>query len=101
MPRPLDAESDLTSRLFRRSACRRSSVPLTEELPAPGPEERQELEELLALPAEDRALIHLYYYEGYSTAEIAAMLGRREGTVRSRLSRARAKLRVLLEKEEP
>ena len=84
-----------------RSAWRRSSVPLMEELPAPGPEERQELEELLALPAEDRALIHLYYYEGYSTAEIATMLGRREGTVRSRLSRARAKLRVLLEKEEP
>ena len=83
-----------------RSAWRRSSVPLTEELPAPGPEERQEIEELLALPAEDRALIHLYYYEGYSTAEIAVILGSREGTVRSRLSRARAKLRVLLEKEE-
>ena len=85
----------------RLRAASRRNVPIPEELPAPAPEERRELEELLSLPAEDRALIHLHYYEGYSTAEIAAALGKREGTVRSRLSRARAKLRVLLEKEEP
>ena len=85
-----------------RSACRRSSVPLTEELPAPGPEERQELEELFCLPPRDRTVIHLYYYEGYSTGESARMLHLREGTVRSRLFRARAQLRTLLcEKEEP
>ena len=71
--------------------------PLPDTLPAPGPEERQELEELFALPPEDRAVIHLYYYAGYSTDEIAQMLGQRPGTVRSRLSRARGKLRKLLE----
>lgn len=70
--------------------------PLPETLPAPGPEEREELEELFSLPPEDRAVIHLHYYEGYSTDEIARMLGRRPGTVRSRLSRAREKLRKLL-----
>ena len=70
--------------------------PLPETLPAPGPEERQELEELFSLPPGDRAAIHLYYYEGYSTGEIARMLGQRPGTVRSRLSRAREKLRKLL-----
>lgn len=70
--------------------------PLPETLPAPGPEERQELEELFSLPPEDRAVIHLHYYEGYSTDEIARMLGLRPGTVRSRLSRAREKLRKLL-----
>lgn len=42
-------------------------------------------------------MIHLFYYEGYSTAEIAAMTGEKEGTVRSRMSRARGKLRTLLE----
>ena len=73
--------------------------PLPETLPAPGPEEREELEELFALPPEDRAVIHLYYYEGWSTDEIAHMLGRRPGTVRARLSRAREKLRKLMEKE--
>ena len=68
--------------------------PLPDTLPAPGPEER---EELFSLPPEDRAVIHLHYYEGYSTGEIAQMLGQRPGTVRSRLSRAREKLRKLLE----
>ena len=71
--------------------------PLPEMLPTPGPEERQELEELFALPPEDRGAIHLHYYEGYSTDEIAQILGCRPGTVRSRLSRARDRLRKLLE----
>lgn len=71
-------------------------LPETLSTPAPDPEEREELEELFSLPPEDRAVIHLHYYEGYSTDEIARMLGRRPGTVRSRLSRAREKLRKLL-----
>ena len=70
--------------------------PLPDTLSAPGPEEYQELEELFSLPPEDRAVIHLYYYEGYSTEEIARILGCRPGTGRSRLSRARDKLRKLL-----
>ena len=64
--------------------------------PAPGPEEWEELEELWSLPAEERAAIHLFYYEGYSTDEIAQMTGAAPGTVRSRLSRARERLRKLL-----
>ena len=71
--------------------------PLPDPLPAPGPEEREVLAELFDLPPEDRAVIHLHYYEGYSTVEIAQMLGCRPGTVRSRLSRARDKLRKQLE----
>ena len=71
--------------------------PLPDTLAAPGPEEREELEELFSLPPEDRVVIHLHYYEGWTTAEIARMLGQRPGTVRSRLSRARERLRKLLE----
>ena len=82
-----------------RLAWRREG-PLPETLPAPAPEERAELEELFSLPPEDRALIHLHYYEGYSTGEIAHMAGLRPGTVRTRLSRARAKLRKLLQEGE-
>lgn len=62
--------------------------------------ERLELEELWQLPARDRAVLHLFYYAGYSTAEIARMTGQAEGSVRSRLSRARSKLRALLEEDE-
>ena len=71
--------------------------PLPDTLPAPGPEELEELEELWSLPPEDRAVIHLHYYEGYSTAEIAKMLGCQPGTVRSRLFRARERLKRLIE----
>ena len=71
--------------------------PLPDTLPAPGPEEREELEELFSLPPEDRAVIHLHYYEGYSTAEIAKMLGCQPGTVRSRLFRARERLKKLMD----
>ena len=59
-------------------------------------EERQELEEIFSLPPADRAVIHLFYYEGLSTGEIARLTGQAEGTVRSRLSRARSRLRRLL-----
>lgn len=49
-----------------------------------------------ALPVHQREAIHLFYQEGYSTAEIAIITKRREATVRSDLKRARDKLRELL-----
>ena len=73
--------------------------PLPDTLPDLREEEREELEELYALPPADRAVIHLHYYQGYSTGEIAQLLGQRPGTVRSRLARARSRLKRLLEGE--
>ena len=78
----------------------RRNIPLDEALTMAAPEERAEVEELMSLPPKDRLVIHLYYYEGYKTAEIAQITGEREGTVRSRMSRARVKLRTLLADEE-
>lgn len=54
------------------------------------------LSAVLALPAQDRVAVYLYYYEGYQTAEIAQMLGIPPATVRSRLARARKKLKLTL-----
>lgn len=51
------------------------------------------------LPEDYRVATVLYYYEDMTTAEIAKALGVREGTVRSRLARARKRLRTLLEEE--
>ncbi|WP_432628387.1 RNA polymerase sigma factor [Brotaphodocola sp.] len=48
------------------------------------------------LPDKYREAIHLFYYEGYSTAEIAKILGRKESTIRSDLRRGRAELRFIL-----
>lgn len=53
-------------------------------------------EALATLPPEDRALVHLHYYEGQSLAEIAAVLGASRDALKMRLSRARARLRDLL-----
>ena len=50
-----------------------------------------------ALPVPYREAIHLFYYEGYSTAQIARILDQKESTVRSRLKRGREKLKPLLE----
>ena len=52
-----------------------------------------------SLPEKYRLPVHLFYYEGYSIAETAAVLGRRESTVRAQLTRARAMLREKLEVE--
>ena len=48
------------------------------------------------LPDKYREVIHLFYEEGYSTAEIAKVLDRKESTVRSDLLRGREKLKIIL-----
>lgn len=52
-----------------------------------------------ALPVREREAIHLFYCEGYSSAQIASILDRKESTVRSDLRRGRARLRVILKEE--
>lgn len=64
---------------------------------APEPEDRQVLEEVLRLPKKYRVPLYLHHYEGYSAAEVGAMLGLNVSTVRTRLDRARRKLRQQLE----
>lgn len=54
------------------------------------------LEKVMALPVEYREVVTLYYYEEMDTHEVAVALGLSEGTVRSRLHRARARLRAML-----
>ncbi|MBP3813645.1 MAG: sigma-70 family RNA polymerase sigma factor [Butyrivibrio sp.] len=48
------------------------------------------------LPEKYREVTHLFYEEGYSTAEIAKVLDRKEATVRSDLLRGREKLKTIL-----
>lgn len=69
---------------------------------AGGAEDRHDFtlwDAVCALPEDYRVATVLFYYEDMATAEIAKVLGVREGTVRSRLSRARNRLRTLLEEE--
>lgn len=67
-----------------------AEVPLP-EVPAPSTEI---LAQVLELPSKYRIVIHLHYYEGYRTAEIAELLDLNENTVRTRLKRGRERLKT-------
>lgn len=54
------------------------------------------LDAILRLPEEYKDAVYLYYYEGFTTVEIARYLNCPEATVRSRLMRARKKLQIML-----
>ena len=73
-------------------------------IPAPDDTDRRDDEEVVmkavhSLPAAFRETILLYYYQGYGISEIAQMLDLPEGTISSRLSRARKKLEEILKDE--
>lgn len=62
------------------------------------PQETSEvLDAILRLKPDYKTVIYMYYYEGYTTEEIAAHLRCPNATVRSRLSRGRNQLKQLLE----
>lgn len=90
------------SRNVLRGGRRRRSLPLEEagELQTlPQPSYRALYDAVLSLPRNHRLVVDLYYYEGYSTDEIAEIIGVRGATVRTWLRRARMKLKELLKEE--
>lgn len=82
------------------SPWRRHSVPLEESIQADMPENHYLMEELKKLPLKYSAVLHLFYWEDMTVDEISAMLALRPGTVKSRLSRGREKLRDNLKGEK-
>ena len=76
--------------------------------PAPGPAQAAEHKDAAArlwaavdaLGEPDRSILLLQYADGCSGRQIAALLDLSETTVRQRASRARKKLKSMLEKEE-
>ena len=78
------------------SAWFRGSVPLDDSLRTEMQEKSEVYDAVLKLAPKYRTVVHLYYYEDYSTAEIAKILSQKESTVRSQLHRARAQLRAEL-----
>lgn len=66
-------------------------------------EERQDLsfvwDAVKQLPPKYRAVIHLFYYEGYQTNQIAEVMNRKESTIRSDLRRGRESLKNILKEE--
>jgi len=63
-------------------------------------EEDQLIEIVKRLPQKYRTVVHLFYYEEYSLEEIADLLKAKPSTVRTRLTRARQKLKEMLKEDE-
>lgn len=73
------------------------SLETVAEVAQPDQEEASELWDAVArLPEKLRTAVHLYFGEGYRTEEIAFILSVPAATVRTRLSRAKMKLKDLL-----
>jgi len=69
-------------------------------VPFDTPEETAVDEALAQLSAKYRTVIHLHYYEGYTTDEIARITHQRPSAVRTQLTRARRMLGELLKGDE-
>ena len=83
-----------------RSFFRRNTVPLEDymdSLEFDSGESREIFREVMNLPETYRLVIHLYYYEDYSVAEIGRILGLTESNVKVRLSRGRQQLKKALQ----
>ena len=65
----------------------------------PEPESRALFEAVMELDRKYRTPVMLYYVEGYSQKEIAKLLGVPEPTVRTRLFRAKEKLKLKITEE--
>jgi RNA polymerase sigma-70 factor (ECF subfamily) len=76
-----------------KTAWFRKTEPLDEVTYSFTPKESTVMSAVLELPAKYKGVILLYYFEGYSIGEIAGILGEKESTVGSQLSRARKLLK--------
>lgn len=92
----LHVASNLSKNRIKYNAIRQTDE-LMEELVA---ENRADLsfvwEAVKSLPDKYREVVHLFYHEGYKTAQIAEILRMKEATVRSNLSRGRERLKTVL-----
>lgn len=77
------------------------SIDKAEELPTFSDERDRALYDIVAsMPPKYKIAVHLFYYEDYSTEEIAELLCLSPAAVRTRLFRARKILKKLLTEDE-
>lgn len=82
---------------YKKKLARQKTISASQlEIPFTEPE-REILEELYLLSDEDRIILYLYYYEEYKIREIAKILRQKQNTINSKLTRARNKLKKIME----
>lgn len=80
-----------------KSFWRQNQEELTENLVLADSRDRELWDAVGNLPPKYRAVVHLYYYEGYPQEEIAGILGITRTAVQTRMQRAREQLGKELE----
>lgn len=78
---------------------RKRNVPLEEAINLSNIDNTQDIDlikAVMSLPKNQRTVIHLFYFEDLQINEIAKLLNIKESAVKTRLSRARQKLKVKL-----
>ena len=83
-----------------RSFWRRNVGELDESLPFRDGTDREVWDAVMALPPKYRAVIHLYYWEGYAQGEIGDILHISRTAVQTRMQRARAMLKKELSDDD-
>lgn len=82
------------------SSWKRKVIPLNDEIKFEMEEEIGLYNELKKLPKKYRLVIHLYYYEQYSVRDISTILGQKESTIRTWLTRARKLLKKYIKEDD-
>ena len=88
-----NACKDMLKSPWRKRTCGLDTVL---EVPAPEAADGSVLAAVNQLPPHYRAVIYLYYYDGYQASEIGGILGIPTATVHTRLAQGRTKLKALL-----
>lgn len=95
------ASSNVCKNMLRPKWRKRESLQDHENLPTGGEMEIDGVfEAVAALPDRYKTVVYLYYYEGYTSAEIARALGKPQSTIRNHLSEARTILKPILGGED-
>ena len=85
------------SKNLLNSAFYRNTTEMKEELVFETKERHDIYYAVQELPLKYRTIIHLYYYEGYKINEISKILNINENTIKTRLARAREKIKEKVE----
>lgn len=84
---------------FIRNPFRRHNLPIEEAINISSLDNTEDIDlfkAVMQLPKKERTIIHLFYYEDMSIKDISDILKIKEAAVKTRLFRARQKLKTLL-----
>ncbi len=93
------ARNECTNMLKHWFRSKREDMDSIEDLGYVEKDKKELLRLVMSLDEKFRLPIYLYYYEGYSTAEISEILKIKHSTIRTYMMKGREKLKMILEED--